>query len=1161
MRNRFSWAAATLVTIWTLPLSAVDLPQALTADELEFFETRIRPLLSERCYACHSTRADEVKGGLLLDSRAGWMRGGDRGDPVITPGRPELSVLLTAVAYTDPDLQMPPKGKLAAAEIAALKRWIELGAPDPRREDRTARREDAIDFEQRRREHWCWRPIERPQAPPVSDSAWAISPIDRHILAHLEAAGLSPAADAERSTLLRRISFDLVGLPPTLSELNDFLADHSPDAYDKVVDRLLSSPRFPEKWAQHWLDLVRYAETRGHESDYAIPHAFRYRDYVLKSLSSDVPFDTFVIEHIAGDLVEEPRLDPLTQTNESILGTGFWHLGEAAHSPVDIRGEEADRVANQIDVFSKTFLGLSIGCARCHDHKFDAITTQDYYALCGYLQSSGYHEANIADPKRRREIADRLTSLRQEYEPRSLAALHRAAVERTAQLGRYLVAAVRLRQSGQSIVATEDTLKEAAALGLDRDRIERWSEALKSASEQPEHPLFPLAVLATKTSLSVPQVAAMREKVRSIWNVREQESADKLAAQHVVATRKEGEHNDVKTERPWRPGDDLIAGDVDALGADRHWLTAGHRFGDRAASVGSVVFGRAPDRPIAAILTRPAVCSDLSSDKLTGLYRTPTFEVVGDKVWYRFSGKADVFLAVDSHRVVHGPLHRVVKQHLDSDAGGEWFAHSTTDYIGHRVHIEFTSKDNFRLERVVFSETQPVDPAPPNERLRRLIIGGQFATADELAEAFRDAVLSSLHRMARSRSVREEVDRADAELAQWLVASWDLLGPEGKASRDLGTLFLEYQRQRHALESELPEPVRGLALLDGSGEDERVHIRGNHKTLARHPVGRRNLAALGGVRAPPSPSRGSGRLALAHQIASPANPLVARVAANRVWHHLFGRGIVPSVDDFGVMGQPPSHPELLDYLAVRLIDSGWSLKTLVREIVTSRTYRMASRPAAASADRAPEVDPTNQFLHHMPLRRLTGEALRDAILHLSGRLDRRMLGPSVMVHITPYMRGNRSPGGSGPIDGDGRRSVYIEARRNHLSHFLVAFDKPIPFSTMGRRSVSNSPAQPLILLNDPFVHQQAKLWAARLLAPESVGNKEAQNDAQRVAAAYLRALSRRPHDWEQDAAIEFLQDQRQEYAASGATADESRQLAWADFCHTLFNVKEFVFLR
>ncbi len=1141
-----SWATLSAAALLYVTCSTAATAQEISPEDRDLFESRIRPLLAEKCYGCHSAAAKSVKAGLLLDSKAGWMRGGETGT-VVVPGSPEESLLWIAVSYENPDLQMPPKKKLAPDELAALREWIERGAPDPRSGEAPPRKPDPagdFDLEARRDSHWAWRPVRVEPPPRVEDSAWPRDEIDRYVLARLEAAGLAPAPPAPPATWLRRVTFDLTGLPPARDEVEAFLRDASPRAFEYVVERLLDSPRFGEHWAQHWLDLVRYAETKGHEGDFSIPHAYRYRDYAIRAFNADVPYDRFVIEHVAGDLVDPPRLDPVERTNESVQGTGFWHLGEATHSPVDIRGEEADRVANQIDVFSKTFLGLSLGCARCHDHKFDAISTEDYYALAGYLQSSSYHLMDVSDPEAQNRAVSELRALADRYVPRVTRAFSEAVESRVARLDDYLLAArdVLRRAPGEG----EAEALVAAVAGerqLSPEVLHRWVEALKRAAGNAGDLLHPFAALALEPGEPGPEIVSRRQaEILETWRGLADEGGKRLREQKVVTTVEEGERNYVKSERPVA-GSDLVV-DFARPGAD-DWITVGHRFGGGPAAPGRIVLGASGERPIRRVVERAEANADLLSGKLSGMLRTRTFEVTSDTLWSRFRGKADVFLAVDSHRTVLGPLHGVVQQKLEGGDGYEWKSHNVRDYIGHRVHVEFTPTGDFALREIRFAAAEPVEAFRPNGEVVRLL-ESPVISVPAMAGLYRDLVVGSVASLAGFQDVTGDPGKAldTAAIVNWLVARDDLLDRPGEGPTRIVGLVEEYAAERAAIEARIPAPVEALALIDGSGEDEYVHIRGNHKTLAARPVGRRFLTALAGDDAPP-PARGSGRLDLARQMTDPENPLLSRVLVNRLWHHLFGRGIVPTADDFGVMGERPTHPLLLDYLAAEFVAGGWSIKGLLRRMVLSSTYRMSSRPDGKAA----EIDPANSLLHRMRIRRLTGEAIRDSILAISGRLDPKMYGPSVMVHITPFMRGNRSPGDSGPVDGDGRRSIYVEVRRNHLSHFLTTFDRPSPFATIGGRSASNSPAQPLILLNDPLVHQEARRWAEKLL------ERDVPRPGECVTEAYYAAFGRPPEDWEAEEALEFLKA-----ALEGDAAGDPAQ-AWTDLCHTLMNVKEFIFIN
>jgi hypothetical protein len=409
---------------------------------VEFFEKQVRPILVEHCFDCHGGKGEEsTRGGLRLDSRHAILTGGDTG-PGAEPGNPSESLIIDAVEYGDL-YQMPPKSKLRDADIQILTRWVELGLPWPAELSAEGTRYESarFDVEALKEAHWAWQPLTRPELPEVSDESWVRDPIDRFILHKLEAAERTPAPPASPHALIRRLYFDLTGLPPPADEVRAFVADPSPAAYESIVDRLLDSPQFGERWARHWLDLVRYAESRGHEFDYDAANSYQYRDYVIRALNADVPYDQWMVEHIAGDLLEDPRRHPEEEFNESILGTGFWFLGEWVHSPVDIRMDECDRFDNMLDVFSKTFLGLTVACARCHDHKFDAIPQSDYYALFGFLQSSGYRQASFDTQDNHREVARQLEDLATDYARRAGPMLVEGRDDALSQLPQYLLAA------------------------------------------------------------------------------------------------------------------------------------------------------------------------------------------------------------------------------------------------------------------------------------------------------------------------------------------------------------------------------------------------------------------------------------------------------------------------------------------------------------------------------------------------------------------------------------------------------------------------------------------------------------------------------------------------------------------------------------------------
>jgi hypothetical protein len=1103
-----------LLALLILGLGSVQ-PAEPSAEGVEFFEKKIRPLLVEKCVKCHGP--DKQKGGLRLDSKLGLYKGGDNGK-VVVPGDAERSLLVKAVRYQD-EPRMPPKSKLPETAIANLASWVKMGAPWP--EDKaTVVTKNNFNIEERKK-HWCWQPV-RPLLPPeVGRKDWPLSPIDAFLLAKLEAKNLAPAPAADKRTLIRRVTFDLTGLPPAPEEIDAFLLDEAPDAFARVVDRLLASPRYGERWARHWLDLVRYGESRGHEFDYIIPNAYQYRDYVIRALNADVPYRQFVTEHVAGDLLDQPRLHPSDGYNESILGTGFWFLGEEVHSPVDIRQDEADRFDNRIDVMTKTFLGLTVSCARCHDHKFDAISTKDYYSLFGFLESSGYRLVRFDSREHNQRVARDLWQLRQRDRgplQKVLAEALRPGVERMAD---YLLAA---REATAADPRKLDAL--AADRKLDPALLAKWVSQISTAARDENDPLHAWGKVAPRDADGKQLTDLLRPPVES-GRKRQADADNALKGVDVVI--------DYAKPSDWLP-DDVS-------------------FGPGPVRSGDLRFGNDPSRPVLGFHERAAAVKDPTWDGLRlapgseiepggvgrmerpgRTLRTPSFTLTGGKAFYLVRGTGIAYAAVGQHVMINGPLHARLVLNFKTGERFQWVVHDLTPYQGQRLHIEFTGADgsDFGVAMVAQGTNGPGVVDPPNRQVLRLLESDAAASPEQLAAGYRQMLLETVEQLATDR-INRSADAA--RLANWLVQKRDLFMDEAGSRRlaEVAAPLLEAQKK---LTDQIKRDSHlAPAMLDGNGVDDQVFIRGSPKALGV-PAPRRFLEALAGD-TPLSVPHGSGRLELARQMIDPVrNPLIARVMVNRLWHHLFGRGLVTSVDNFGVLGEKPTHPELLDYLADRFVQDGWSVKKMVRLLVLSRAYQMESK-TNAEADAA---DPENLLLHRMRIRRLEGEAIRDAMLAISGRLNEKMYGPSVPVHLNAFQDGRGKPA-SGPLDGDGRRSLYLAVRRNFLSSFLLAFDTPIPFSTVGRRTVSNVPAQALILMNDPFVHSQAETWAKRV-------RSQAGTAQERVEHLYQSAYGRPPRAQELAAALAFVAESK---------ADEAR--AWADLCHVLFNAKEFIFLE
>jgi hypothetical protein len=861
-------------------------------------------------------------------------------------------------------------------------------------------------IEERARQHWCWQPVQAPAVPAVADPSWPAGDIDRFLLAGLESHGLRPGADADRRTLLRRATFDLTGLPPTAREIDAFLADTSPGAFARVVDRLLASPHFGERWARHWMDRVRYAETLGHEFDYAIVGAWRYRDFLIRALNDDVPYDQLVREHVAGDLLPSPRVRP-PGVNESAIGTAFYWLGQGAHSPVDVKQWESDTMENQIDVLSKTFQGLTVACSRCHDHKFDAIGTADYYGLYGVLASSRYVQ-RVANAE--------------EIRPRALELLERKS---------------RLRA-----LAARDL--EAVVRG------------------------------ATDTS-------------------------------------------------SWRAtGTAPVPGSLDLARWYRHGPATEIAGGD-------FLLGTNAAHPIASIIPPGALHTARASVRLQGDAQSPTFTVTNRYLLVRAWGRETrVRVVVDNFTLIRNPIYGGLKRIVHS-TNPEWLVFDLETWKGHRAYVELvdtTAPDPADEQRTGASYSPSgfgaIDAVVPSDSATPPAAGAMVAISRERALAAIQAWAEGGFTAENAAVLNAILPGLPGSPALETTAAWEACV---------------------AAEGALPASQLVAGMADGNGFDEHVFRRGSHRATG-DLAPRRFLAALtlSEGRSSACTEGESGRAEVARRMTDPRNPLTARVYVNYLWHHLFGRGLVATVDNFGVLGERPTHPALLDHLASRLLSHGWSTKRMIREVMLSRAYRMSSHPDDPAAERA---DPLNAWWHRAEVRRLEGEAIRDAMLAVSGRLRPELYGEPVPVHLTPFMEGRGRPATSGPLDGDGRRTLYTEVRRNFLPPMLLAFDFPIPATTTGRRSVSNVPAQGLTLLNDPFVLDMARRWAERALRETA-----AASDERRIAALYVQAFGRPPTAAESESAREFLAD------AGGSQAVDR----YAALCHVLFNVKEFVFV-
>jgi hypothetical protein len=1113
---------------------------SLHADDagIEFFEKKIRPALVEHCQQCHSADSKKIGGMLLLDHRDGLLTGGDSG-PAIESGKPDASLLIKAIRYDDEALKMPPKGKLPAAVIADFEAWVKLGAPDPR--DKKPAQPNAADSwaetMRQRADWWSLKPVQNPAIPTLQNANWSAHPVDRFLLKKLEAQQLIPAGPAEPRTLARRISLVLTGLPPTPEQVESFVqecqaaATAEPtipqSALEKFVDTTLASNHFGERWARHWLDIVHFTETHGNEWNYEVHHAWRYRDYLIRAFNADVPYDQFTREHIAGDLLPQPRWNTQEHFNESIIGTGFYRFGEVNHDDcIGLRQIGYDLADNQIDTLTKTFQATTVACARCHNHKLDAISLQDYYGMLGIMRSSrlASHcidapEANAAQLAKMRELK---VALRKEI----------SAVWKNdaTQLGRYLTAAQ----------AKRATLPNAAELaqGLDPQRLEKWVAALADEKLPFESPLAPLRTL-TGAAIADPA------KFAPEWK--------KLAEQIGKEDTERTEFNQTQ----YTTFADFRADQVP------DWQIAGQGLQGPAGRSGDFVIQPEGEALIRSVLPAGRFTHSLS-DKLNGTLRStviPTgkqrisFQVMGhhssavrlvsnncqlnymnykalktpELQWITFSPPADR----DSLRT-----YAELMTMFDNPKFPDQLSALGGDGDNYRLPWEKAAanpRSSFGVTRVVLHDT-PQPPKTEVSHLKRLLTGAEPQSLADLSARYVTSLEQAIQAWADSQATDDDVRWLDALLQRELLTNKVTQSP---ACEDL-------VKQYRQTDAELALPRITLGMSDcGPGFDQAIFIRGDCERPS-DVTPRRYLEVLS--KSPEVfPKAGSGRLELANRIASPTNPLTARVMVNRIWHHLFGTGLVRTVDDFGHVGELPSHPELLDYLATRFIEEGWSVKRLIRQLVLTRTFQMANQPSAE----AREIDPQNRLLQHYPARRMEAEAVRDSILVASGRLDPTLFGMSIQpFREKEYADRRLFPG---PLDGNGRRSVYIKNNLMEGPKFLAAFNFPGGKVTQGRRDVTNVPAQALALLNDPFVLQQADAWAEQLI------KRENDTIGGRIDVMFRKTLDRPPTEDER-LRFELTVKQFAELHQVPPDGILKSQPIWKEISHVLFNVNEFIYI-
>lgn len=931
--------------------------------KIEFFHTKVKPVLEQNCIRCHGGET-EVKGGLHLTSREKILEGGHYG-AAVSLENPTESFLLEMVGYGQDTAQMPPDGKLDDDSLEILAEWINIGLPYPTTTD------DDQPILHTESDYWAYRALKRPNVPSVQNTDWVRNPIDAFILAKLEQTSLTPASPASKQALIRRVYYDLTGLPPSPDAVEAFLNNTAPDAYEKLIDTLLQSTQYGEKWGRHWLDLVRYAETNGYESDSDKPYIWRYRDYVINSFNDDKPYDKFIKEQLAGD-----ELD--TVTADTIIATGYHKLGVWDTGPADRKLARYDYLDDIVSTTGQVMLGMTIGCARCHDHKIDPISTQDYYSLLAFFHDITPHNggplADIGTPEQKTE-RDRLL--------------------------------------------TEKRIAEEKF----HDELFRIQEDIK------------IELAKGHTEPISPEI-----KVSPIRDL---------------------------TYRFYRGVFEQFPNDFNALEP----TAEGRLF--------SNLFTLTPANP----------------KKNIGLVFEGILQVPENAI-YTF------------HQNLNGENRLILDGQLVSELSGNSDTQITLSAGDVPIRLEFFNKD---LDK----PNLDISWSGPNFTKQPLSTNASI-NFGKLLNTHTDYIKSN-------------------ESLKSLVNKYN----EVKQQRD------QRSRQR------VPYVHQALAVSEKSQTPTHILRRGNP-----HLVGREVKPAFPSVLNPstvviptlPKEIKSSGkRRVFAEWVVDADNPLTARVMVNRIWQYHFGRGIVRSSNDFGLLGTPPTHPVLLDWLASEFIASGWRIKAMHKLIMTSNTYLMSTQ----NNPKFLQLDANNDLFWRFNMRRLAAEELRDSVLMITGKLNPKMGGPSVFPELPEEVLATasrpRNVWGKSPPEEANRRSVYVKVKRSLLVPILNQFDQANTDSTCPVRFSTTVPTQSLTMLNGKFINDNALSFANRMRNEGGADLKE------QVQFGLRHVLCREPEQVEIQQALTFMQELQQHDSVSS-------EVALNRFALLALNLNEFIFL-
>jgi hypothetical protein len=1062
------------------------------AAEIDFVRD-VRPILRQHCYPCHG--ATKQKSGLRLDVKAAAFNGGDGYGASVIAGSADDSPLIQLVTAEDESSRMPPDGEpLSAEDILTLTRWIDDGAIWPDGID-LAKLEDRLD-------HWSFHPVALQKIPAAAGHAWPRGAIDRFELARLHDHGLKPAADADDVAWLRRVTFDLTGLPPTPSEVTAFqrAAQNGEPAFAKVVDRLLASPNYGERWAQHWLDVVRYADTHGFEVNTERPNAWPYRDYVIAALNDDIPYDRFVREQIVGDAMGADVATGFLVT-ASVLLPG--QIGQDAPSMRLARQDALDEIVNNI---GQTFLGLSVGCARCHDHKFDPISAADYYAMQAFVAGVEYGDREVH--------SNETEALRKETE-----SLRKQIAAIDLQLADFVPLARPLGDRSSEFQATNAIQNDHEFSPLDA-RFVRFT-----IHDSNRHPSLGLI----EPCIDEFEIFTDQEQPRNIalasCGTKVTASGSRTSSNHQLQHIHDGRY-----------------------GNDRSWMadTVGHGWVmfqlPEVARIAKVVWGRDRNGVFTDRLpTAFTLEAGMDAEHLVTLVDVPALR---PEVHPRVN--TDRFLPVMTKRIRFTVLatnglepcidelevYNTAGQNIALASLGTVVATSGSNFAADRHEPRFIHDGRYGNSSSWMSNTSGTCwvelEFADRQEIERVVWGrdrqGEFA--DRLATQY----AIEIEQENEWRRVADSSDRRPWSDSDQAVPVFTTAGLPVEQARQADRLLTAKQK----LQTQIEAAEAGQRAFAGIfRQPDEIHLlRRGDPEQPEGMVSPAVLSAVGDLSLPNSTPEQGRRAALADWIADPENPLTARVMANRIWQWHFGVGLVETANDFGRNGASPSHPELLDWLAQELIRSGWSIKRLHRLIVLSSTYRQATESSAEGA----RVDADVRLLWRYPTRRLEAEAIRDAMLVASGRMNWTMGGRGFDLFDR---RGGLT--GFTPIEsftGQGlRRMIYAHKVRRERDAVFGAFDCPDAGQSTPRRVESTTPLQALNLFNSQITIDLADAFAARIIA--EVGD----DPGAQIRRAYEIALNRIP--------------------GSDEVADVEpmiRQHGLPTLCRVLFNSNEFLFL-